>query len=82
MGMMMQHRNDWKGSIPYLERAVTLKPDYAQAHYRLALAYWRIGRKQDGEAQMKLQKRFAHQEQDDLDRRLREITTFVVDEPQ
>lgn len=79
MGVIMQYRTDWKGSIPYLEHAIKLKPDFAQAHYRLARAYWKTGRKQDGEIQMALQKKYARQEQDDLDRRLRQISRFVVD---
>lgn len=79
MGVILQDGLDWKGSIPYLERAVKLKPDYAQAHYRLARAYWRTGRKQDGQEQMELQKKYASHEQEDLDRRLRQITRFVVD---
>jgi tetratricopeptide (TPR) repeat protein len=78
MGMVMQNGQNWKGSIPFLERAVKLKPDYSQAHYRLALAYGRTGRKQDGEAQMALEKKFARQEQEDLNRRLRQITTFTL----
>jgi tetratricopeptide (TPR) repeat protein len=79
MGVILQNDLDWKGSIPYLERAVKLKPDYATAHYRLARAYWRTGRKQDGQAQMELQKKFASQKQKDLDQRLRQLTTFIVD---
>jgi len=79
MGVILQNDLDWKGSIPYLERAVKLKPDFAQAHYRLARAYWRTGRKQDGQAQMELQKKFASQKKEDLDQRLRQLTTFIVD---
>jgi len=79
MGVVLQDNSDWKGSIPYLERAVELKPDFAQAHYRLARAYWRTGRNQEGQAQMDLQKKFARQEQEDLDRRLKQITRFVVE---
>lgn len=78
MGVVLQDGLDWKGSVPYLERALKLKPDLAQAHYRLALAYFRTGRKQDGQTQMELQKKFARQDQEDLARRLREMTTFVV----
>jgi tetratricopeptide (TPR) repeat protein len=78
MGVILQESQDWKGSIPYLERAVKLKPDYAQAHYRLARAYWKTGRRQDGDAQMELQKKFQHQEEEDLDRRLNEIMVFNV----
>jgi len=79
MGRFLQDDSLWKESIPFLERAVELKPDYATAHYRLARAYWRTGRKQDGQAQMELQKKFASQKQKDLDQRLRQLTTFIVD---
>jgi hypothetical protein len=81
MGVFEQDRSNWPGSVPYLEKAIALKPDLAQAHYRLALAYWRAGRKQDGEVQMELLKKYSKQQQDDLDRRLRQITTFLVDVP-
>jgi len=79
MGVVLQETSDWKGSIPYLERAVKLKPDFAQAHYRLARAYWKTGRNQEGQAQMDLQKKFARQEREDLDQRLKQITRFVVE---
>lgn len=79
MGAILQDSEDWKGSIPWLERAVKLKPDFAQAHYRLALAYRRTGRSLDAQAQIELQQKYSHQNQDDLDRRLRQITTFVVE---
>lgn len=82
LGVLRQNASDWKGSVPFLERAVALKPDYAQAHYHLALAYWRTGRKADGQTQMDLQKRYASEEKEDLARRLRQITTFVVTLPQ
>jgi lipopolysaccharide biosynthesis regulator YciM len=78
MGVILQDSRDWKRSIPYLERAVSLKCDYAQAHYLLARAYWRTGRRQEGDAQMELQKKFARQEEDDLNQRLRQITVLNV----
>ena len=78
MGTFLEDDGMWKDSIPYLERAIKLKPDYSQAHYRLALAYWRTGRKQEGQAQMELQKKYSRQQQDDLNRRLNQITTFLV----
>jgi tetratricopeptide (TPR) repeat protein len=79
MGLLKQEDGDWPGSIQNLEAAVKLQPDLAQAHYRLALAYWRASRKEEAEAQMALQKQYAQQEQQDLDQRLRQITTFLVD---
>ncbi len=79
MGVLEQDQVNWTGSIPYLERAIALKPDYAQAHYHLALAYGRTGRKQEGQRQMELQKKFAKQEQEDIDHRLHDIIRFQVD---
>ncbi len=79
MAVLMQSQSNWQGSIPLLEKAVALKPDFSQAHYRLALAYWRSGRKQDGQAEMQLQQKYSRQQQQDLDHRLRQITTFLVD---
>ncbi|UWZ84566.1 tetratricopeptide repeat protein [Occallatibacter riparius] len=81
LGVLKQNQSDWPGSVPYLERAVALKPNHAQAHYHLALAYWRTGRKADGQTQMELQKKYASAEKEDLDRRLKQITTFVVNLP-
>jgi tetratricopeptide (TPR) repeat protein len=78
LGVLKQDQSDWSGSVGYLERAVALKPDFAQAHYHLALAYWRSGRKSEGQKEMELQKKYASEEKEELDRRLRQITTFVV----
>jgi len=79
MGVLKQDQMDWAGSIANLEEAVKLKPNFARAHYRLALACLRTGRRQEGEAEMALQRRYAEQQQSDLDQRLRKITTFLVD---
>ena len=79
MGLLMQNQGDWAGSVPSLEKAIALKPDLATAHYRLALAYWRTGRKQEGQSEMELQKKYSKQEKEDMDRQLRQITTFIVD---
>jgi tetratricopeptide (TPR) repeat protein len=78
MGLWKQYRSDWAGSIPNLEAAVIIKTNYARAHYRLALAYGRTGRRQEGQAEMELQKKYSKQEQDDLDQLLHQMTTFVV----
>lgn len=78
MGILQQTQGEWDKSIANLETAIKLKPDLAEAHYRLALAYWRAGRKQEARAQIALQKQFHQQQQNDLDHRLRQITTFLV----
>lgn len=79
MARVLQDGQDWAGSIPYLLRAVRLQPAFSSAHYRLGLAYARVGRRQEAQAEMQLQKKYSAQEQEDLDRRLRHIARFVVD---
>lgn len=79
LGVLKQNQGDWAGSVPDLERAIALKPDFSQAHYRVALAYWRVGRKQQGQAEMELQKKYSQQQKEDTTKRLRQITTFIVD---
>src|ERR1035441_4463816 len=37
-----------------------------------------VGRKQEGQTEMELQKKFSKQEKEDLDERLRQIETFVI----
>jgi len=78
MGLLRQDQGDWAGSIANLEAAVRLRPSFSQAHYRLGLACWRTGRREQGQAEMDLEKKYAKQEQEDEDTRLRQITTFVV----
>jgi tetratricopeptide (TPR) repeat protein len=79
MGSFLQDDGHWAESIPYFERAVSLRPQYAQAHYRLALACWRTGRKQEGEVQMELMKKYSHEDEEQRDNHLKQIVTFVVD---
>ena len=82
IGLLKQTSADWAGSIAPLQAAIKIKPEYAQAHYRLALAYWRTGQKQEGQAEMELQKKYSRAQADDLDRRLRQITIFHVQLPE
>jgi tetratricopeptide (TPR) repeat protein len=79
MGVILQDDENWADSIPYLERAVRLKPNLAQAHYRLSRAYAEIGRRQNALTEIELEKKFSRQEQEDLERRLRQITSLIVE---
>jgi tetratricopeptide (TPR) repeat protein len=78
MGLLLQLQAQWPQSIPELELAIRSKPDHAQAHYRLALAYSHIGRKEDANKEIDLQKKYSKQANDDLDARMNQITTLLV----
>jgi tetratricopeptide (TPR) repeat protein len=78
LGMLMQTEEHWADSIPYLEAAIHLQPKYSEAHYRLGLAYVRVGRKNDAHAEMLLFRRYNQQAEEEQNAKLRQITTFVV----
>jgi tetratricopeptide (TPR) repeat protein len=78
MGLLLQMQTQWPQSIPELKAAIRIKPDYSQAHYRLALAYSHIGRKEDANKEVALQQKYSKQENDDLDARMNQITTLLV----
>ena len=79
MGLLLQMEEQWEKSIPSLETAIRLQPNYSEAHYRLGLAYARVGRKDAAQAEMALFRRYDRQAQDDQNARLRQITLFVVE---
>ena len=79
LALLKQNQADWAGSVPDLETALRLKPDFAKAHYRLALAYYRAGRKSEAQQQMQLNDKYRKQQQADLEQRLHQITTFLLD---
>jgi tetratricopeptide (TPR) repeat protein len=78
LGMLMQTEEHWADSIPYLEAAIHLQPEYSEAHYRLGLAYVRVGRKNDAHTEMLLFRKYHQQAEEEQNAKLRQITTFVV----
>jgi len=78
LGILDQDRGQWAASIPDLESAVTQKPELAAAHYRLGLAYSHTGRKSEAQQQMTLNNKYRDEQQQDLGRRLRQVTLFLV----
>ena len=79
MGIYLQRQERFAEAAEYLKRAVELKADLAVAHYRLGLVFARLGRKEEARAEMEFEKKLAKQKQEELDKRLEQITTFVVD---
>jgi len=77
-GALLQMQSKWKQSIPALENAIRLQPSLAQAHYRLARAYARVGKHKQAQTQIDLFKRYSEQQEKTLDARMKEITTLVV----
>jgi tetratricopeptide (TPR) repeat protein len=78
MGLLLQRQGQWQDSIPELQAAIRSKPDYAEAHYHLALAYSHTGRKDQAKGEIALQQKYSQQQDQDLDARMKGITTLLV----
>lgn len=81
-GIVDQQQNLWQESIDPLEKAIALKSDFSKAHYRLGLAYSHSGQREKAQEQIALQQKFSQQEKDDLNAKFKEVTTFLVNQPQ
>jgi tetratricopeptide (TPR) repeat protein len=78
MGVLLQERSKWNESIPPLEAAVQLDPEYAAAHYRLSRAYSHEGRHEEAQKQIQLYQLWNKKKQNDLDAKMKDITTLVM----
>jgi tetratricopeptide (TPR) repeat protein len=81
MGVLLQAQSSWKESIMPLEAAVRLDPDYAAAHYRLSRAYSHERRNEDAQKQIALYQILNKKQENDLDARMKGITTLVLKMP-
>ena len=79
LGKLEQDEGNWAASIAPLEKAVAAKPDYALAHYHLALALSHTGHKQQAAAEIALQKSAAQQESEKARQMYDSITVFLLD---
>ncbi len=78
LGVLDQEEAHWQDSIAPLEKAIALNPALAEAHYRLARAYSHLGRREDAAKEIALQQRYAKEQKDSVDARLKEVTTFLT----
>ena len=78
LGVLDQQQMRWPESAAALEKAIALRPQFAQAHYRLARAYMRLGKHDQAQQEIALQQKYSAQEKDNLNARLKEVTTFLV----
>ncbi len=77
-GVLQQQRLQWNESAASLEKAVELRPAFAEAHYRLSRAYAHLGDAARARVEIALQQKYSRQEKDETNARLKEVTTFLV----
>ncbi|MEG9432053.1 tetratricopeptide repeat protein [Terriglobus sp. ADX1] len=78
MGVLQQSRNLWNESATSLEHAITLQPDFADAHYRLSRAYSRMGRRDEAVAQVQLEMKYRQENKDANSLRMQKIVRILT----
>ena len=78
LGVLQQQRLQWKESAASLEKAVALRPSFAEAHYRLSRAYSHTAQQDLAKREIALQQQYSQQEKDETNARLKEVTIFLT----
>ena len=78
LGMVYAARANFAQAIEKYKKAVEINPQSTEAHYRLALAYKRVGEDQKSEQEMQLYKQADKSETATIEQRRREIRQFLI----
>ena len=78
LGVLEQQKGKWDESKAALQQCLALNDHLSKAHYRLGLAYARLGDKEKARSEFELQRKYSQEEKDHVNARLEEVTTFLV----
>lgn len=78
LAVLQQAKGNWAGSADLLQHALQERPDFPEAHYRLSRAYSHLGKRDDAQKEIALQQKYAGDEKAEEQRRMKEVTTFLV----
>lgn len=81
LGVLDQEEQKWSDSVAVLKRADALHPKWSKTHFRLALAYSHLNRKQDAHQEGELQKQFRASEDIEMENQRKEVMTFLFERP-
>jgi tetratricopeptide (TPR) repeat protein len=85
LGMVHAARADFRRAIEAYKKAIEVNPQSSEGHYRLGLAYKRVGEEGKSEHEMELYKQADKNETAAVEQQRREIRQFVItlkDQPQ
>jgi tetratricopeptide (TPR) repeat protein len=78
LGNLYYSRRNVEKAIDYYTKAIEVKPDLVDAHYRLAIAYDRIGETAKARQQFQLHDEMKKQQAAEIERQRREVKQFLV----
>lgn len=78
LGVLQAARHDYPKAIEFYARAIQANPQLSEAHYRLGMAYDRVGDKQKAAEQFRLHDEIEKQQAAAVEKQRREVKQFVV----
>jgi len=78
LGNVMMSRRDSAAAIVDYAKAIETNPQLAEAHYRLGLAYDRIGEKEKASREFATHEELDRQQAAEVERQRREVKQFLV----
>jgi tetratricopeptide (TPR) repeat protein len=78
LGVLEATRANYPKAIPYYSKAIQINPQLSQAHYRLGIAYDRVGDKDKAKREFQLHEEIEKQQAAAVDKQRREVKQFLV----
>ncbi len=78
LGLLHFSRRDYTVAIEYFTQAITANPKLGEAHYRLGVAYDRIGEAGKARQEFQLHDQIEKEQADAIERQRREVKQFLV----
>jgi Tfp pilus assembly protein PilF len=78
LGNLQSSEQDYHGAIDFYEKAIKANPQLSEAHYRLAMAYDRVGDKVKARQEFQIHDEIEKKQAELIDRQRREVKQFVV----
>ena len=81
LGIISASARSFDAAIDFYKKAIQAKPQLADAHYRLAMAYDRTGQSSKAKEELQLHDRIKQQQAEETERQRREVKQFLIVQP-
>ncbi|MGB9031863.1 MAG: carboxypeptidase regulatory-like domain-containing protein [Acidobacteriaceae bacterium] len=78
LGVLSYSRRDYQDAVDFFRRATSADPQFGEAHYRLGMAYDRMGERDQAKAELDLHEKIEREQKEKVERQRRTIKQFRV----
>ena len=78
LGVLQATRREYQKAIAFYSKAIEANPQFSEAHYRLGIAYDRVGEKEKAAEQLRLHGEIEKQQAAAIEKQRREVKQFQV----